>query len=729
MADKRPEALSPCYGSIISTDIPEGFQLSWKFVPNSSSDVQTKAFITIYENGSSILTKTVTGATNWLDLSTASITWKENVDYEWNVVTYGNSGSGSETSVKARFRFANLEKPDPVIWSSGPEAYEYMGERKYFDTIRDNVLRLFRDYKVDTIEEATLYGRVSTELFKGDVVPSRTDFVLLENAINLITRKEFTFPEDIQEMIEDSLGAGDVHRIYEAINRLLAYPPKPMEDMEFSFSNGSMGSISSITARVDGKEDNTVDLSWNASGFSGASTTLSFKGKSPSEDALYYACDLEYGTLTSPFIQRLYFREADLDRLGRKITIPLEYSRWVTSNSIGNVQEAVYVQTVDIRGNYSEKTFAKHHHGSNFKTPIGLSHYEVQYEKGTLSQQWSGYWYTIYQSSGTSTVHTLESGKEGSFRYAVQAVDKSGLRSDWVYSNAVVYDPLKPPEPPRNLRTGHIDTSQIQFLWDAGARTEGFTISFPTENYWGRDVSTGEWWYGPKPEGSWHEIRVQAYNRAGRSSWVGIWAQVKTRPPVWSPEKAMWCECWRTAYTINGGRSWNKADWRVESWDNARFECIQGMWIELRTGYNTDGRWVQKGTTYGNHKSLIFADRNYWKNLLAGKEILEIQIYMKRKSTSNGYPNDGRWLHFWTHNYDSVPWGQEPWLGNPRTVYENFARGEGKWINLPIEYAHMLQRGEIGGFALHSDFRYADNPDKYTYLRFDENMRLRVKYK
>lgn len=724
----RAEALTPCYGSLLSADIPESYYFSWDFRP-LGSDKQGKAEIKIYQKGTSTVLKsyTVTGETNRVAASSIGYAFVDETEYDWSVLVYVN-GAPLEESLRATFRVGKSPARPDITWDSGPEAYEYIGSKKYFDLFKRNGQTILADYAPDT----DLNNRVSSELFVGDVVPSRTDFELLEEVLRMIAFKEYTMASRIMDLIEDGLGAEDMHKIYDIFDELTRIPPQPAKEVQLIINTSNMYQIQSLTAKNDNKEDNTVDLSWRVDPMESSYGDVYIVDPYRSEDVRYFVCTLEYGPSTYPYRQQFYLRLEDMKRIKAHIRFTLDYSGLFRNSSLSKAREYFSVMAVDGRGNASNREDKEILHGPNFKVPIGLSHYELWVEKNPLwaNSPNNGTWQWLANvPAALSYTHTVPWNAEGKYFYSIRAVDTSGLTSEWLYSNGILFDPLRPPDPPTNLRLIYSDTGALQFQWDRGARSEGHNVSFPTDNYSGGPTSDDKWWKGGLAEGSWTEIRVQAYNRAGTSSWIGMWAQTKTRPPTWSPEKPLWCECWRTAYTINGGRSWNKADWRVESWDNARFECIQGMWIELRTGYNTDGRWVQKGTTYGNHKSLIFTDRNYWKNLLAGKEILEVQLYMKRKSTSNGYPNDGRWLHFWTHNYDGVPWGQEPWLGNPRTVWENFARGEEKWINLPIEYGHMLQRGEIGGFALHSDFRYADSPDKYTYLRFDENMRLRVKYK
>ncbi len=64
-----------------------------------------------------------------------------------------------------------------------------------------------------------------------------------------------------------------------------------------------------------------------------------------------------------------------------------------------------------------------------------------------------------------------------------------------------------------------------------------------------------------------------------------------------------------------------------------------------------DGIAVKKGTRWGSNKCLFFLDHNDWRQKLQGKEILDVKLYIRRRNTEHGYPEDGQFLHVWAHNY------------------------------------------------------------------------------
>lgn len=727
---KRPEGLSPAYGSFVSPDVQESFMLSWVF-RGEYGETQSKASVVIKKGSTTLATKTVTGASTSFSLSDAGITWEENVDYTWSITPYNQNGSAGPVSNTMTFRYALLPKKPGISWEDGPEPFEYIGTRKYFNTIQKNSLVILADYGLKTKREQDLYAKIEKNMFMGDVVPDRKDFILVEELLALVSEKEFTLPPEVQQLIEDDLGAGDIHRIYKMFDYLAKRDPESVPGVDIFVPGMNAPAIASFTASIDNKEDSTVDLKWTTASQAKTYGEVTILGQSRSEDVRYYQCQLTYGSDVDPLTSTLYYRPVDFERIGYKIRFEMDYASIYTKETLSRAYESFYVVAVDHRDNRSDSFGKKLIHGPNYKVPLGLDYYEIQMEKNGLGANtpngWNWNW--IANSQGSPHVHGLPNNSEGTYFFRIRFIDRSGLQGEWRESNGVKYDPLKPPPPPKNLRPILIDINVIQWQWDRSPTADGYNVSFPTDNYSGGPTTDDKWWKEGLGEGSWNEIRVQAYNRAGTSSWVGIWTQTKTRPPVEEYQQTPTADCWRTAYTINGGRSWNAAAWRLDSWDVARNEIIQGMWIELRSGINTDGRWVPAGTTYGNHKSLVYFNRSYWQNKLRGKEILEVKIYLKRKSTQHGYPNDGRYIQFWTHNYDSRPSG-EPWLGNPHRINDaNIGRGQGRWFTLPNYYGEYLRDGKMCGIALHADFRTVDK-DQYTYMRFEESeTQLFIKYK
>ncbi|TKI88591.1 hypothetical protein FC702_41685, partial [Bacillus cereus] len=108
--------------------------------------------------------------------------------YEWEVkVTAANDSTAF--SGRKRFKFGPVFLQDGLVWRDGPDAYEYIGTRQYFEEIRENAASVLEDYVIDSIEENDALEK-ALALFTRETVPSRTDFENLESILWLIAKKE-----------------------------------------------------------------------------------------------------------------------------------------------------------------------------------------------------------------------------------------------------------------------------------------------------------------------------------------------------------------------------------------------------------------------------------------------------------------------------------------------------------------------------------------------------------
>jgi hypothetical protein len=747
MANYTPEGISPRFSSIVCPDIPDSFKLEWTFRPQHNGDGQNSAKIEIFYAGeSNQIAMHYVGDVRSFDLKDTNVSWEQNRAYEWQVTTYNHNNIGA-VSVRGKFYYAESPEAEPITWDSGPEAYEKLGSREYFNRITQNALIIMSDYKVDSTEEQSLYNKIVEKLFVGEVVPTRSDFILLEEVIRFLYLKEnFRLlidgtKWDVDSMAENGLGAGDIHLVYELLNLLTKKMPNRPTNIDITIPAVNVPSMTHITFSSAGKEDTSVDLSWGVNQFVDNQGTIKVSGLSSSEDVRYYYCEYSYGNRDNPYVSKMYYRPEDLAGISYSISFDFRYEELFTASTISRAHHNFTIRSIDVRNNssdnYSEGWYAPY----DFKSPLGHSYYEIQFERAGLTA--TGYnpnahYYYLYNGGNFSATHTLATGQEGVYFYRVRYVDLSGQTSGWVYSSGNKFDPLKPPAAPTVWLHGQ-GYNNIHLAWSAVSTAEYYEIHrYRWTGWWGNPGTTVEgvnigtttshdYNNTGLPEKTIYAYYVRAINRAGHSEWTGVSLNTLERPPVEIQQKAAYAECWRTPFSVNG--KYYSGGWRNQSWDAARNEIVQGMWIELRSGINTDGDWVPKGTSYGNHKSLIFLDSAYWRSVLAGKQILEVKLHLQRKNTGHGYPNDGRYIKVWTHNYDSRPAG-EPWLGNGTEIWNtNFGRGDARWITLPNSFGEGLRDGWARGFALHTDFRTADT-DRYTYCRFDEgNTYVYIKYK
>ena len=469
MAPLRPEGLSPCFSSVMSPDIPESHYFRWTFRSSDPDDTQSKAEIRIYEDSggspSLIHTYVYIGSDQELEAGIVGYNFTPGNEYWWDIRTYDQSNEASPISVMAKFVYDYVPAATPILWTEFPQMNDVVNKGIAFDELRDNLSNLLSDY-----EDASnkLVSDVNN-LFSGEVVPDRKDFNAIEKALTFIaTNKEGISKLDVIELIEDALGTSDLSKIRDFIDLLATIPPQPVSEVRISIPNVSMYKPYNFTVSSSGVRDQTVNLSWDVEPIPKSNGTILLNSLSPSTDIRYYDCEFEYGSSSDPYVCRLFYRPEDFAQLGYSIVFDTDWTGLFTLSTISSAKHAFRMTGVDRRGNESTTYSVTKTYDSNFKVPFGLKNYEVQYQRASLSDDDgpdpSGKWVTFYTGKTPSTVHTITGG-EGKYYYRVRAVDISGLYSDWVYNDGVLFDPLLPPGPVKNLRYTSTTTS-VTLYWD-----------------------------------------------------------------------------------------------------------------------------------------------------------------------------------------------------------------------------------------------------------------------
>ncbi|MGL4820328.1 MAG: hypothetical protein ACRC5C_10125, partial [Bacilli bacterium] len=230
---------------------------------------------------------------------------------------------------------------------------------------------------------------------------------------------------------------------------------------------------------------------------------------------------------------------------------------------------------------------------------------------------------------------------------------------------------------------------------------------------------------------------VRAGNEKGWSDWNHIKETTADAPePPPPPAQKVYQQtsgfnwlCWRTAYTIiksNGQKVTDPGGWRTQSESE---HILQGEWVELVDKVES-GISVKKGTKWGNHRSIIVANRTYWMDALKGKKIKKVEIYLQRASSQHGFPSQGNDLYIGYHKYPSF---SQSVIDTPPIITEitpmnvNFQRGTGLWVTLPTKWGTFLQSGSINGFGLYNARAGQDPQSNYSYMRFEPNqVKIRV---
>ncbi len=141
-------------------------------------------------------------------------------------------------------------------------------------------------------------------------------------------QKKDTYRDEIQRLIEDGLGAQDIHKIYTIFDRLIRIPPKEPSNVYLTFGGFEPLYVKSGHAYNNGKEDLSVDVNWQPSDLKPGTCTINFLNEI-SEDVSYYKVELEAGFTDKACIHTLFYRVEDVESFGRKINIPMDHINFV----------------------------------------------------------------------------------------------------------------------------------------------------------------------------------------------------------------------------------------------------------------------------------------------------------------------------------------------------------------------------------------------------------------
>jgi hypothetical protein len=690
---------------MVSPDIPDSMQFGWTFRGTSNSDYQTKFTVTLYDINSVVL-KTYTKTTRemFFDLSELNYVFTKDIKYYWQVTTYNKDGLVSDPSVKAAFYYSDCPASPTVTWTYIPKQGEVIVKDTYFAEFKNNLLNILGDYEDVPL---TLTAGVNM-LFVGEVVPSRRDFNTLNNVVNYLeqTLEQASGDIDIYGLVSDSLGISDLEKIRNYIDGILGIAPKPVQSIDITTDTPDMYQMNSVTATSDGKEDTSISISWTNGSLGNQSGRLVFTELSPSKDIRYYLADFAYGP-GGAFASELYFKESELTN-GDYRTFDMDWDGLYDADNLSEAQHVLKVTAYDHRGNESTPKTKTVTYGSNFKIPMGVDHYEVQYQKNALTS-------TTYNANGTwsnvstavttlATTHKV-SGASGKFFYRVRAVDDTGLKTDWKYSGGVTFDPLKPPGVPKNLRVTQVGVTDATIDWDAVATAEDYTIHRYRYNYYGDSAhdgtNLGDTTSTVKHDtslasNSIYNFFVRANNRAGSSDWACV--NVHTDKPTHVKYyDSVHCHTW--------------ADSGVGWYSNQGVNHTYAYHGEWEGGGNTRGQW------YFSYEDM--------RDDLKGAQITNVRMSIER--IRGGYSTTAYKPKFYLHDRTTEMWsknhgGVPPVLGAGATSNVSFVMGERKWVDLPNSYIEWIRDGKATGIMLH-------DPDGKPYMKFDTWAQIEVTYK
>jgi hypothetical protein len=729
----------------MSPDIPVSHKFKWAW-----DQEQSTATIRIYASDKTTFLKEYTvGSENEVDANDLNYNFVAGTTYYWTIQTQ-NSG----LSDKAKFKYDRAERKPMITWSTDyPESGQIITKGSKFSELKSNLSILLDSYSGVSYR----IREKANDLFSGKIVPSKKDFNDLQDIIEFIGTKEgieykttrtrngarkhevmlnptparkynvedtvftpfSTIPNpeikpsnlNVIEWVSDSLGASDINKVIAYINYLTQISPKPINKLSFNLSSSSMYQITSLSVSSDGEEDKTIDNAWDISDMPNNISRISFDELSSSPDIWFYDCQFSYGP-NGMYKSRIFLRPEDIiDTSG--IAERLFNNNWDELFSDRDLSSALLKFEMAVVDNYANispvkevsKTFS-----SNFKVPIGVERYILETQKtdlGSTAYSTGGTWYEKYNGSNKSKTYTI-TGNEGRLWHRVMAVDKSGLKTDWFYdSSPITFDPLDPPSKPTNFRQTGKGVDYVELKWNESARAESYEL-WSEEGYGAKyqDDSTTYQKVNNLNDDTKYDFFVRAVNRKGKSGWVKGYAttDADVKETTWN--------------------SLHAHSWR----DNWGWRSSQGV----NHTYVYQGEW----NGYGNHKGLWYFNYNDIKNVTSGKEIVSVWVQCKR--IRGGYISSGV-ARFWLHNRSTNSW-ENNHSSSPGKLYDPGARkdeydknghyandywfsiGEKQWVKLPNEYAEWIRDGKARGIAIHEE-------DGYRYLKFDNNAKIKIKYK
>lgn len=775
---KKVQGLSPNFFSVISSSVEESLIFQWFFVGEKESEYQEEAAIRIYEKGaSSPLVILKSYRDEFVSVKEIVHLFETEKEYEWDIEITSSTLSTLQ-SERASFRYVDINMHKEIKWPEGPASYEWISGRKYFEDIRENAISVLGDYQIETMEEMDIVVALNT-IFTGNVVPSRQDFRCLEDALHLIAEKEYTVKKDIDELIEDGLGAQDIHIVYKILLDLSKIPPYQPTNFSIVVDQPSMYGIQSASATNKGVLDTSIHLKWEAESIP-KTLCYVYIDEPLNDDLAYYEIDLITGFSDFDVSYHLFYRAEDIERLGNKIYFPLDQSSYQNRS---RTQESICGFSAIAVDKRKQKSINHSLVKVMEKPYLGISHFVVRNEIYALSGAHAikPYGEPLYVGPNQSYTHHVDGDTSGFYHYTVKVVDKGGSESDWFAFGPVKIDtyvppveeepiptppsppPIPAPEPPVEPKpepepeppipappvvapppvepapptpippapleapkptVSNIGMTYATITWKAVKNADSYEIKI--NNLYRIQTTSHE--YTTLKEGSSYTVQVRSINKTSASAWTSISFKTTARPILTKEVPVSDYRCWRSRYHIkyqNGRQSYPAGGWR----NDVPGEVIHGEWVELRNKVQ-DGLAVKEGTRWGNHKSILFVDHAAWRKLLAGKEIVKVEMYLKRLNTTHGFANDGRVLNVYTHNYTAVPSG-EPMLGNHYTVADkDWDRGQGHWFKVPNKFGEALRDNTAKGFAIYNPNGYVNPPSNYSYCRFDGNsFRLRIQYR
>jgi hypothetical protein len=268
----RLELLSPQENSLVAKNKPIGTIFQW-VLAKDPSDVVSNLKIAIHADTGSTPIKTfdvpITEGANRFDVSEVQPLLTDNTSYFWRIEC--TTSSGPLVTIWKKFFSKNIELDTPSVWPEGPASYEYIGSKTYFESLRTNAATILEALGTNDPDTSTLLTKINNDLFRGETVPSRADFLLLESVLHEVQQSKSIELGQVDELVFDDLGAEDIHKIYTYFDQVSkAKPPKP--SVTITKLPGANPSIINVQFSAAGNYDGLPGTSMGMSHKEGKST-------------------------------------------------------------------------------------------------------------------------------------------------------------------------------------------------------------------------------------------------------------------------------------------------------------------------------------------------------------------------------------------------------------------------------------------------------------------------
>lgn len=202
----------------------------------------------------------------------------------------------------------------------------------------------------------------------------------------------------------------------------------------------------------------------------------------------------------------------------------------------------------------------------------------------------------------------------------------------------------------------------------------------------------------------WNLISQQTYTTTWSATWSQSYNGADSNDVTYRVAK--WGD------TVSHYAMWYNVTWDdIVRWNNLKsphviFENVKYIVTKKEFPRKRDGAWLYQGrrppesvtSDRGRQRSMIGFNSSAIRTALSGATIQKVEIYLKNQTSWN---TTGTNALIGYHNENSTPADFKQ--SNYGIKNEKFAKGVGKWVEMPLDFANRLKNNQAKGFTLFSD--------------------------